>query len=61
MKSVERLKAEHGQRRVRLGHNAPALHPGGADAHAVLAEHATSRREALALDGQGRRRESPRP
>ena len=41
------------QRRVRLAQDALAVCPDCADAYVLLAEHATSRREALRLYGQG--------
>jgi hypothetical protein len=41
------------QRRVRLAQDALAISPDCADAYVLLAEHATSRREALRLYGQG--------
>src|SRR5947209_17096120 len=41
------------QRRVRLAHDALALCPDCADAYVLLAEHATSRKEALRLYEQG--------
>ena len=41
------------RRRVRLAQDALAISPDCADAYVLLAEHATSRREALRLYGQG--------